>query len=82
LLADAGHKLTDEGGLASRCSQSGYQTVLRRQHTHGFYRVEILAALAKCVGSSSSRCSSLPAKIRETLSPSEISVQGGEVQGP
>ena len=45
-------------------------------------RVLVAFATVLIVAATAQAARSLPAKIGETLSPSEISVQGGEVQGP
>jgi cobalt-zinc-cadmium efflux system protein len=49
LLADAGHMLADVGGLALVLFAINYtRRPATIQHTYGFYRVEILAALKRC----------------------------------
>ena len=50
LLADAGHMLTDVGGLALVLFAVNYsRKPATLQHTYGFYRIEILAALLNSV---------------------------------
>jgi len=50
LLADAGHILTDVGGLALVLFAVNYsRKPATLQHTYGFYRIEILAALLNSV---------------------------------
>jgi cobalt-zinc-cadmium efflux system protein len=50
LLSDAGHMLADVGGLALVLFAINYsQKPATLQHTYGFYRVEILAALLNSV---------------------------------
>ncbi|MCC2648223.1 MAG: cation diffusion facilitator family transporter [Nitrososphaeraceae archaeon] len=47
LIADAGHMLTDAGGLALALFAINFSTKpATPQRTYGFYRIEILAALA------------------------------------
>jgi len=50
LLADAGHMLTDVGGLALAWFATRFAArPATRAHTYGFYRAEILAALANAI---------------------------------
>lgn len=50
LLADAGHMLTDVGGLALAWFATRFATrPATPEHTYGFYRAEILAALANAI---------------------------------
>src|SRR5712692_4635276 len=50
LLADAGHMLTDVAGLGFALMAIRFaERPATPEHTYGYYRVEILAAVANCL---------------------------------